>query len=48
MMTNPIKNEMSKLAFKGIFIKENMRQAEVLNKMVELEKTFREIREVKK
>lgn len=42
-MTNPIQNEKSKLAFRGIFIKENNRQAKILNAMVELEKTIRKM-----
>jgi hypothetical protein len=44
-MTNPIKNEKSKLAFRGIFIKENTRQANILNKMAELEKTLQLVNE---
>lgn len=45
-ITNPIKNEKSKLAFRGIIIKENNRQAQILNSMTELEKTLHEVTEM--
>lgn len=41
--TNPITNEKSKLAFRGIVINENNWQAQVIIQMTELEKTLREM-----
>ena len=46
-MTNPIRNEKSKLAFKGIFIRENIRQAKIIDTMVELEKAIQEMKGAK-
>lgn len=42
-VTNPIRNEKSKLAFRGIIIRENYRQAQISKRLVELEKEIKEI-----
>ena len=48
MMINPIRNEKSKLAFRGIFIHENIRQSKIIDSMVKLEKAIRLVQEIKK